>query len=63
MVVLCSRPTQNLKLRSFSSRRSRATMVKKCTKSVMHVQSCYFAIVFLKFSLPSPSSLLLSKLL
>ena len=27
-------------------------------KSVMHVQSCCFAIAFLSFSLPSPSSLL-----
>ena len=38
------------------SRCSRATTAKKCTKSVIHVQSCCFA--FLPFSLPSASSLL-----
>ena len=35
VVALCSRPP--------FSRRSRAVTVKKCTKSVMHLQSCCFA--------------------
>ena len=42
--------------------RSRATTAKKCTKSIMQVQSCCFANInhtLLSFSLPSPSSLLM----
>ena len=41
-VVLCLRPPQNVKLES-STCSSRTVTVKKCTKSVMHVQSCCFA--------------------
>ena len=41
VVVLCSRPRQNAKLGNFTL--SRATTAKKCTKSVMPVQSCCFA--------------------
>ena len=39
VVVLCSRPRQNVKLGTFS-RPSRATTATKCIISVMHVQKC-----------------------
>ena len=61
VVVLCLRSTQNVKLLRFS-RRCRAVTVKKFIKSLMHLQSCYFAnlniLLFLPFSLMSPSPLL-----
>ena len=48
VVVLCSRPRQNVKNEPLS-RGSRAVTAKKCTKSVMHVQSCCFANLNLLF--------------
>ena len=45
VVVLCSRPWQNVKLGTLISRCSRAITAKKCTKSVMHVQSYCFATI------------------
>ena len=57
-VVLCYRPRQNA-FRKFHVACSRVTTAEKCSKNVMHVQSCCFKpIAFLPFSLPSPSSLL-----
>ena len=58
VAVLCSRPRQNVKL----ARPFHVVVVQRrlrnVQKRVMHVQSCCFAIAFLPFSLPSPSSLL-----
>ena len=45
---MCSRPRQNVKNEPLS-RGSRAVTAKKCTKSVMHVQSCCFANLNLLF--------------
>ena len=62
-MCLCS--SQNVKLLRFS-RRCRAVTVKKFIKSLMHLQSCYFAnlilLLFLPFSLMSPSLLLKDQL-
>ena len=58
---MCLRSSQNVKLLRFS-RRCRAVTVKKFIKSLMHLQSCCFAnlilLLFVPFSLMSPSSLL-----
>ena len=48
VVVFCSLPRQNVKNEPLS-RGSRAATAKKCTKSVMHVQSCCFANLNLLF--------------
>ena len=45
VVVLCSRPWQNVKLGTLISRCSRAITAKKCTKSVMSLQSYCFATI------------------
>ena len=58
VAVLCSRPRQNVKL----ARPFHVVVVQRrlrnVQKRVMHVPSCCFAIAFLPFSLPSPSSML-----
>ena len=62
---MCLRSSQNVKLLRFS-RRCRAVTVKKFIKSLMYLQSCYFAnlniLLFLPFSLMSPSLLLKDQL-
>ena len=60
VVVLCSRPRQNVKLGNFS-RRSRATTATKCTEKRDARAKCCLPskpVAFLPFLLPSPSSLL-----
>ena len=62
VVVLFSRPPQNMNLGSFTSYSSSHWKEINVPKSVLHVQSCCLAnpnlLPFLPLSLPSPSSLL-----